>query len=68
MTDEQLARGQEYQRKIKQLTEELDKFSSKRPAGKGINIYLPDMDTLIEDVKQVFIEHLNDYKDKFKKL
>lgn len=66
MTEEQLKQGQDIKRIIATLESELEKFSSKNPA--GLNVYLPNVDTLIDDVKQVFVEHLAMYNDKFKKL
>jgi hypothetical protein len=66
MTDDQLKQGQEIKRIIKQLENELEKFE--RATSDGINVFLPAIGEIIDNVKQVFIDHLNDYKDKFKKL
>lgn len=66
MTDQQLKQGQEIKRTIATLESELEKFSSKNPA--GLNVYLPNVDTLIDDVRQVFVEHLAMYNKKFKEL
>lgn len=67
MTDQQLKQGQEIKRTIAQLEGELEKFND-RPRIQGINIYLPNIGELIEDVKQVFVKHLNEYNKKFKEL
>ena len=66
MTEEQLKQGQEIKRIIAIFESELEKFSSKNQA--GLNVYLPNCDTLIEDVKQVFVGHLAMYNKKFKEL
>ena len=66
MTDQELKQGQELKRIIATLESEIDKFSKKNPS--GMNVYLPNCDTLIEDVKQVFVEHLAMYNKKFKEL
>lgn len=66
MTEQQLKTGQEYKRIIKLLENELEKFE--RATSDGINVFLPAIGEIIDNVKQVFIEHLNDYNDKFKKL
>lgn len=66
MTEEQLKQGQEIKRMISLLAGELEKFNNSNPA--GINVYLPAVGELIDDVKQVFIKHLNEYNEKFKKL
>ena len=66
MTDQQLQQGQEIKRMISLLTGELEKFGSNNPA--GFNVYLPAVGELIEDVKQVFDKHLNEYNEKFRKL
>jgi hypothetical protein len=66
MTDEQLRKAQSIKRTTTNLECELDKFKNVQP--QGINIFLPNCGTLIEDVKQVFIKHLNEYNRKFKEL
>lgn len=66
MTDQQLQQGQEIKRTIATLEGELEKFGSNNPA--GFNVYLPAIGELIDDVKQVFVKHLNEYNDKFRKL
>ena len=66
MTDQQLQQGQEIKRTIAQLEDQLEKFEA-FPMN-GINVFLPNCGTLIEDVKQVFTKHLNHYNKKFKEL
>lgn len=66
MTDEQLRRAQSIKRTTTNLECELDKFKNVQP--QGINIFLPNVGTLIDDVRQVFIKHLNEYNRKFKEL
>lgn len=66
MTDQQLQQAQDIKRTIATLDGELEKFSNSNPA--GFNVYLPAINGLIDDVKQVFIKHLNEYKKKFKEL
>lgn len=66
MTDEKLKQAQDIKRTIAALNNELDKFS--KPSQQGINVFLPNCGELIEDVKQVFIKHLNEYNKKFKEL
>ncbi len=66
MTDEQLKKGQEIKKEIEKLQSELDKFKLKQP--QGFNVILYDVGTLVEDVKQVFVKHLNEYNEKFRKL
>jgi hypothetical protein len=68
MTDEQLKQGQDLKRIIGQLESELGKFNDKNKPVQGINVLLPNVGTLIDDVKRVFQKHLGDYNDKFKKL
>ena len=66
MTAQQLKQAQDLKRTIAALECELDKFKNVQP--QGINIFLPNVGTLIDDVKQVFIKHLNEYNRKFKEL
>ena len=66
MTDEQLKKGQDLKRTIKQLENELEKFSNKHP--QGINVFLPNVGTLIENVQIVFLRQLDIYNKKFKEL
>lgn len=67
MTDEQLKQGKELKQTIEKLENELEKFGNPRPI-QGINVFLPNIGTLIDDVKGVFIKYLNEYNDKFRKL
>ena len=66
MTDQTLKKAQELKRIIATLEGELEKFNNANPS--GINVYLPNVGELIDDVKQVFVEHLNEYNEKFRKL
>jgi hypothetical protein len=66
MTDQQLKQGQELKRIIATLESELEKFNNANPS--GINVYLPNVGTLIERVKIDFIKQLELYKLKFKEL
>lgn len=68
MTDEQLKDGNELKRKMATLEGEIEKFNVKSLPEQGINVYLPNVGTLIEDVKQVFEKHLKEFNDKFKRL
>lgn len=67
MTDEKLKSAQDIKRTIATLDGELEKFGSPRPV-QGINVFLPNVGELIDDVKQVFVKHLNEYNEKFRKL
>jgi hypothetical protein len=66
MTDEQLKKGQDLKRTIMLLESELEKFSNNHP--QGINVFLPNVGTLIENVKIVFLRQLDIYNRKFKEL
>jgi len=66
MTDKTLKQAQDIKRTIAALESELEKFDNIQPH--GINVFLPNVGTLIEDVKQVFEKHLNEYNKKFKEL
>ena len=66
MTDQQLKQAQELKRTIAQLESELEKFDNVNPS--GINVFLPNVGTLIERVKIDFIKQLELYKLKFKEL
>ena len=68
MTDEQLKQGQSLKRTIQLFENELEKFDSKKLPKEGINVFLPNEGSLIDDVKQVFIKHLKEHNEKFKKL
>lgn len=62
-----MQQGQELKRIIATLESELEKFGTPRPV-QGINVFLPNVGELIDDVKQVFVKHLNEYNEKFRKL
>ena len=68
MTDQQLKQAQELKRIIANIEGELEKFKDKHLPTQGINVFLPNIGTLIEDVRQVFVEHLSIYNKKFKEL
>jgi hypothetical protein len=67
MTDQQLKQAQEIKRIIAVIEGELEKCGKHLPT-QGINVFLPNVGTLIEDVRQVFQKHLNEYNKKFKEL
>ena len=66
MTDKQLKQAQDLKRTIAMLENELEKLDQNHPI--GINVFLPNVGTLITDVKQVFTKHMEMYNDKFRKL
>lgn len=66
MTDQQLQQAQDLKRTIAQLEGELEKFDNIQPH--GINVFLPNVGTLIEDVRLVILKQWNEYNDKFRKL
>lgn len=66
MTDQQLKTGQDLKRIIATLEGELEKFND--PNQSGINVYLPNVGTLIDRVKIDFVKQLELYKQKFKEL
>lgn len=68
MTEQQLQQGQDLKRIIATLEGELEKLSSKNKPVQGVNVFVPNVGMLIEDVKQVFVKHLNEYNKKFKEL
>lgn len=68
MTDQQLKAAQDLKRIISTLEGEYDKLNSKPRPIQGVNVFIQNVGTLIDDVKQVFIKHLNEYNEKFKKL
>ena len=68
MTDQQLKQAQELKRIIATLEGELEKFNDKNKPVHGINVFIPNVGELIDDVKQVFDRHLNEYNKKFKEL
>lgn len=66
MTDQQLKAAQELKRIIATLEGELEKFENVQPT--GINVYVPNVGTLIENVKLDYIKQLEKYKIQFKEL
>lgn len=66
MTEEKLKQAQDLKRTIALLESELENFGNAN--GSSINVNLHNVGTLIEDVKQVFIKHLNEFNEKFRKL
>ena len=68
MTDQQLAKAQDLKRIIAAISGELEKCNGKNKPVQGINVFLPNVGTLIDDVKQVFAKHLNEYNKQFKEL
>lgn len=68
MTDEKLKQAQDIKRIIATLEGEFEKLSSKNKPVQGVNVFVPNVGMLIEDVKQVFVKHLNEYNEKFRKL
>ena len=68
MTDQQLKQAQELKRIIASISGELEKCNGKNKPRDGINVFLPNVGTLIDDVGQVFAKHLNEYNKKFKEL
>ena len=66
MTDQQLEKAQNLKRTIAVLESELEKFKSDNP--NGINVYIPNVGMLIENVKLDFIKQLEKLKIQFKEL
>ena len=66
MTDQQLAKAQELKRIIAVLESELEKFKSDNP--NGINVYIPNVGVLIENVKIDYLKQLDKLKIQFKEL
>lgn len=66
MTDEKLKQAQDIKRTIAQLEGELEKFDNVQP--NGINVFLPNVGTLIENVKLDFLKQLDIQNKKFKEL
>lgn len=66
MTDQQLKEAQDLKRTIAALNNELDKFS--KPSQQGINVFLPNCGNLIEDVRKVFVEYVNEFNEDFRRL
>lgn len=68
MTDQQLKQAQALKRTIAAISGELDKCNGKNKPVQGINVFLPNVGTLIDDVGKVFAKHLEMYNKKFKEL
>lgn len=68
MTDQQLKKAQELKRIISSLEGEIEKCNGKNKPVQGINVFLPNLGTLIDDVKQVFETHLEMYNKQFRDL
>ena len=68
MTDQTLKKAQDIKRTIAALESELEKFNDKNKPVHGINVFLPNCDNLIEDVRKVFVGYLNEYNEDFRKL
>jgi len=68
MTDQTLKAAQDIKRIIATLESEFEKFNDKNKPVHGINVFIPNVGELIDDVKQVFDKHLNEYNEKFRKL
>lgn len=68
MTDKQLKAAQDVKRTIASLESEIEKFENKPLPKDGINIFLPNVGDLIEDVRKVFIGYLEEFNDIFRKL
>lgn len=66
MTDQQLKQAQELKRIIATLESELEKFDNVNPS--GINVYLPNVGTLIERVKIDLLRQLDMFNRQFKEL
>lgn len=67
MTDQKLKEAQDLKRTIEGLEKELENFAN-ATKGSPLTINLPNVGTLIEDVRQVFLKHLNEHNKKFKEL
>ena len=66
MTDQTLKQAQDIKRTIALLESELEKFDNVQP--NGINVFLPNVGTLIENVKLDFLKQLDIQNKKFKEL
>ena len=66
MTDQTLKQAQDLKRIIATLEGELEKFENVQPT--GINVFIPNVGTLIENVKLDYIKQLVKYKNQFKEL
>ena len=68
MTDKQLKQAQELKRIIATLESELDKIKDKNKPVHGINVFIPNVGSLISDVGDVYEKHLAMFNKKFKEL
>lgn len=68
MTDQQLKKAQELKRIIATLEGEIEKFNGKTLPTQGINVFIPNVGTLIENVKLDFLKQLEIQNKKFKEL
>lgn len=67
MTDQQLKAAQDLKRTIAALEKELENFANSTK-GSPLAVNLPNCGNLIEDVRKVFVEYLNEYNEDFRKL
>ena len=67
MTDEKLKQAQDLKRTIAALEKELENFANSTK-GSPLTVNLPNCGNLIEDVRKVFVEYLNEYNEVFRKL
>jgi hypothetical protein len=68
MTDQQLKQAQDLKRIIATLESEIDKINGKNKPVQGINVFIPNVGSLISDVGEVYEKHLEMYNKKFKEL
>lgn len=68
MTDQTLKAAQDLKRTIAALESELEKFNDKNKPGHGISVFIPNCGNLIEDVRKVFMEYLNEFNEHFRRL
>ena len=66
MTDAQLKQAQDIKRTIAALENELEKFNNVQPT--GINVFIPNVGNLIENVKIDFLRQLDKQNIRFKEL
>ena len=66
MTDAQLKQAQDIKRTIAALESELEKFNNVQPT--GINVFIPNVGNLIENVKIDFLRQLDKQNIRFKEL
>lgn len=66
MTDEQLKQGKEIKEVIGKLEREIENFDN--VTQEGINVFLPNVGSLISDVRQLFLIQRDKYNKKFKEL